>query len=385
VARDARALSAAQRVDAARVWYLRPVVNTFLPPRSAVFFSLASLGLLAGCASLLGDFSVGEGTDGGIDGGTDGTSPVPDGGFDASDTGTTPKGDSGADGAADTGGGPQDANTGDDGAPDSGPIDSGLDGADQSAPWTPAVLDQAGSLALWLEASGPNVVISGGLVETWNDQSKNKNDASNPNGGPTVAPMAINGHDALTFDSVGVTLGIPDAQSLQFGTDQVYITAVAKVNMGTPYFFGKFTAGQSGAGSFYSTGLVFLAQSGTDDAGATILGPVVKVNSLAGDEVDWGGPAFEDGKAHVVAMRRTSASGMRVTVDSKPPVEAQTGSFDVSEPGQPTLIGAVLFGNFHPSTNFEIAEIVAVHSSTGVVADADVANLHGYLMHKYGL
>ena len=89
--------------------------------------------------------------------------------------------------------------------------DAGSDAkADVVGPWTPAVLDGAGSLALWLEASSANVVVSSGNVGKWKDQSKNKTDAVNANTGPTVLTGAVNGHDALHFGVASVTLAIAD-------------------------------------------------------------------------------------------------------------------------------------------------------------------------------
>ena len=353
--------------------------------------------MLAGCASLLGDFSVGNAGGAGEDGGGD-AAPIADsgqvsegGGADSGspDSGNADSGSAADSGSTDSGSpdsGSADSGHADSAAADTGATDSGLDtGIDQGAPWTPTVLDQAGELALWLEASSTNLVVSGGLVESWNDLSKNKNNASNPNNGPTAVSSVINGHDALNFATDGIALAISDATSIQFATDQVYITAVAQVRHGSPYFFGKYTTTGTGAGQFYSTGLLFWATGGTADSGASIIGPVADVNSLTGNEVDWDQPCFEDGKFHIVAMRRTSSDTIELTVDDQPAVTGQTGNFDVSQAGQAAYVGSVAFGSIHPVTNFDIAEILAVHSSSGVVADTDVAKLHAYLKTKYGL
>jgi hypothetical protein len=113
------------------------------------------------------------------------------------------------------------------------------------------------------------------------------------------------------------------------------------VAKGTPYFFAKYTTTASGAGALYSTGILFYAQTGVSDAGATILGPVAKVNSQAGDEIDWDAPCFEDDGFHIVAVRRTTTSSIELRVDDLAPVTAQTGGFDVSTPGQPAYVGSV--------------------------------------------
>ncbi|HEY2370416.1 MAG TPA: hypothetical protein VGH87_28665, partial [Polyangiaceae bacterium] len=66
------------------------------------------------------------------------------------------------------------------------------DAAGDAGPWTPAALDADGSLAFWFDTSiSANVVISSGKVEQWTDRSKNHNDATNAQGGPTIAAAAI--------------------------------------------------------------------------------------------------------------------------------------------------------------------------------------------------
>jgi hypothetical protein len=342
--------------------------------RVAVLSSVAFV-VLAGCASLLGDFSTGDaGIAGGDDGGPDASDGTSNG-----DTSSVPGPDA-RDSGADTASGAE-TSVGIEGG-EGGAADTGVD---QSAPWTPAVLDAAGELALWLEASSGNVVISNGTVGIWKDLSQNKNDASNSNGGPTVVASAIHGHDALNFASANLSLTMKDATSLQFGTDQVYIAAVARVTSGSAHFFSKFTTQVSGGGVFYSTGLLFFAGPLTTSGGSSIIGPIVEVNSQAGDEVDWNSTGFEDGAFHVVAMRRTNSTTIVLSVDDQALETGQTGLFDVSVTGRTAYVGAVHFGNINPTTNFDLAEVLAVHPSSGIVSDADVASVHSYLKQKYGL
>lgn len=164
-------------------------------------FVLAALG--AGCTTLLGDFSSGgPAADSGIDVAAHDTgtrdAPVADAPMNVPDGG-----DAAVEAAADVGVGVGDAS---------------MD-AETGPPWSPTVLDQQSKLALWLEATMAEVTISSSVVETWNDQSKNANNATNPTGGPQYETAVVNGHDALHFNARGVTLSIPDATSLQLGTD----------------------------------------------------------------------------------------------------------------------------------------------------------------------
>jgi hypothetical protein len=346
-------------------------------PLRVLTLSSVAFVVLGGCASLLGDFSAGD-VGGGGDGGDDSSDGATNG-----DTRPVPPGPDAADSRADTASGPDTS-----GADTSVAMEAGEGGAeagvDQSAPWTPAALDQAGELAFWLEASSANVVISNGVVGVWNDLSQNKNNASNSNDGPTVVSSAIHGHAALSFGAAGLQLYMNDATSLQFGADQLYIAAVAQVTAGSPYFFAKYTTMLSGGMPYFATGILFCATSLTTDAGS-IIGPAVDDNYQLGNEVDWKGTGLEDGAFHIVAMRRTNSTTFVLSVDDQPLETGTTGLWDVSVPGQSASVGSIHFGSFVPTTAFEIAEVLAVHSSSGVVADADVANVHAYLKQKYGL
>jgi hypothetical protein len=331
----------------------------------AVGLAAAFGGLGVGCTSLLGDFSSGGGADGGVTG-EDG--PVSTDG--ATDSATVM--DSGA-----TDGGAVDARA------DSASADSGADV--DAAPWSPTTLDAAGKLALWLEASSSNVVVSSGLVGMWNDLSSNANDATNTTGGPQVETAAVNGHDAVHFNARDVTLSITDAASLQFGTDQFAIAAVARASTGGGYFFSKALYGRTGGGSDYSAGFELLVENQANDAGNQLVYPVAHVDSSSGNEIDWSGNGFEDGNYHVLVMRRPNSFELALTLDSQTTQTAPTGAFNVSQTGQAVVIGGIAYGSFNSPVDLSIAEMLVIHSSTGVVADADVASVQAYLKQKYGL
>lgn len=343
-----------------------------------------------GCTSLLGDFS--SGPESGVDGssssasvgsGADATADAPDSRSQQDDAAIADA----SDGAAPS------IEAGDAGPNDASPNDASAD-ADASPPWSPTLLDNQNELALWLEASPANLVISSGLVGTWHDLSKNKNDAINSSGGPQQEMAVINGHDAVHFDARGVLLTINDAASLQLGTDQFCFAVVARASISGGYFFSKVTTAVSGAGPQYSSGLeFFVSADAVDDAGNTIVDdaglptvfPAAHVDSLAGNEIDWLGPAFEDNAYHVVILRRTSAQGLSLAIDSQPTQTMVTGEFNVSQAGEDVNIGGVAYGSRATPVDLSIAEMIVIHSSTGVVADTDVASVQGYLEMKYGL
>src|SRR5437764_2591582 len=80
----------------------------------------------------------------------------------------------------------------------------------------PETLDQAGKLALWLEATTATLTLGdASAVVTWKDKSKNKNDATAKGTSPSVESAIIMGHDAVHFDALTQALSIADAASLR--------------------------------------------------------------------------------------------------------------------------------------------------------------------------
>jgi hypothetical protein len=265
----------------------------------------------------------------------------------------------------------------------SGPDASNNDGDADAAVWTPTVLDQAGSLALWLEASPSNVVLSNSLVEQWNDLSKNHNNAVNALTGPTVDSAVINGHDALRFSVMGTTLSIADAPSLQFATDQFLMMAVTKQTAGSLYWFSKGLIGSGPTGPQFSQGIEFLGFNGTVDGGAESAPFMHIVTSTTSATALWNGSVFQDSQFHIVGLRRTSVFGTTFIVDGQPTQASSMGGLDVSQAGQGARLGAVHYGNIANPVAGDIAEIIIVHAT--VIADTDVANVHAYLQTKYAL
>src|SRR4051812_8873872 len=58
------------------------------------------------------------------------------------------------------------------------PNDGGGDANDDAGPWTPARLDAAGNLALWLDARAADFTIATGQVDEWRDRSSHAHKAS---------------------------------------------------------------------------------------------------------------------------------------------------------------------------------------------------------------
>jgi len=265
------------------------------------------------------------------------------------------------------------------------------DAPTEAGPWTPAVLDGDGSLALWLAASpSANVVISSGQVGVWKDLSKNHNDATNGSAGPTVHGSAINGLDALSFDTLGLSLDVADAPSLQFAADQVLIMAVERATAVPFYLFSKAREKNGGGGQYFYTGIEVRAEQGaTLDGGtgtvltAELLDDPTDAGVTDGVTESWSTGVFDDGKFHIVGLRRTKATEVQLLVDDASPQTATTTAADVSSVGNDVRIGSIKYGTVTYTVHGEIAEIVVVHST--VVADSVVADVHQYLKSKYAL
>ncbi len=118
-------------------------------------------------------------------------------------------------------------------------VESGADvAALPDAGGSPATLDAANQLALWLD--GANVSLSNGKVGTWPDQSKNKNNASNAQASAPSQILAVaDKPDAVHFVADNA-LTIKDSFSLQFGKGQFYMATVVKVASTPAYFTGPF-------------------------------------------------------------------------------------------------------------------------------------------------
>jgi hypothetical protein len=351
---------------------------------SLVVACLASGGAAGsvGCTSILGDYSSGTGGSG-----TDGASDVTvgdDGTAEASQNDTfVPSGDSRA---------PMQESGVDTSLPP--PVDASGNDVSDAAPWTPTVLDQENALAVWLEASTSNVVISSSAVAQWTDLSQNHNNAGNALGSPVLEnmPPPINGHNAVHFGDSNTNLTITDAASLQFGTDQFCMAVVARTTTGVGTFWAKSSYSVQGA---YQAGLEFFVNNDgqddagnpiVDDAGVNVIFPAAHINPQSGNEIDWSGdPALDDGHYHVVVLRRTSAFALSLTFDQQKTQSTSTGMWNISLAGNDILFGGVRHGTFMPAVDLSIAELVVIHRASGVVADNEVASLSTYLLQKYAL
>lgn len=254
---------------------------------------------------------------------------------------------------------------------------------DGSVAWSPATLDGQNQLALWLEASASNITLSSGKVGVWKDLSKNHNDATNNQGGPVVDAVAVNKLDAVHFVTTA-RLKINDAPSLQFGLDQFDMGVVIKVSATPSYFYSKATSMTTTGGPTYVSGLEVGANTQTIKVDG---GPVSSTSPFAHfdptNTLSWQDPVF-DTKFHFVEVRRTNAGSLAMAVDDQAPRTISTGGINLNQQGNGVTLN-VAYGNIAPQADFDMAELVIIHGTNGVVSDVDAANLHGYLKQKYAL
>jgi hypothetical protein len=264
--------------------------------------------------------------------------------------------------------------------------DSGSDGGDADASdgavgYTPKTLT---GLVLWLEGSHGLVFNQYNYLVGWKDQSGNGNDA-------TLAP----GSDGLSNFSGSSALPAPgyafneedsmiiaDAPSLQWGTGDFMVAAVALDNFNDPtgaggdfltYPDGRFTRSRYGE--------VYSKASGFNFGPA----PVIAYN-------DWNTQTFKtvgcvdgttilegkwDAVTHLLLLRRHAGVVEFRRDGTVLGTMADAGAVDVSNVGAPVAIGGRAGKTFMAGA---IMEVVAVKGAT---SDADLATFEGYIATKY--
>lgn len=256
------------------------------------------------------------------------------------------------------------------------------DGGDGGA-WSPSSF--GADLALWLV--GDKVSETAGAVDTWYDQSTYKTNPISPN--PTYRPLhekgVLNGHDVVDFDMPSSSVGIdvdPDAgvtpANLSFGqADDFVIAAVVSTSPSMPSAYVWLKAHTICTGTCaLMDGLVFAADI------ATLGADNVQVRESTSDQyLSTNSQPLADHAYHVVAIRRIGDTSLQLRVDTVPK-NATITAFDVSQTVYPLVIGASS-GNFQGSMAFRMAELIAVHRTSGAINDADVANIEAYLKGRY--
>jgi hypothetical protein len=260
----------------------------------------------------------------------------------------------------------------------------------------PKNLVTQGLLALWMEASSDHLVISGGNVANWNDLSGNNNTATGTASGLVAKEAGVNGHSTVLFNDYRSLFTIPDNPTLQMGNDEFFIVGVAR--QGIPakgptsaYFFSKahYGGGIVGGPAQYKSGLeLFTYGPNTLDGGIDLsFQQTTGAGIVSGDET--GSAIFDDGKFHLVGLRRAKAGAQPYTfyVDSTTQPSTVSPEDDESEPEAGVRFGSypAYPGNLAYDFDFEMAELIVAHKNNYAISDANVAALVDYLRKKYGL
>jgi hypothetical protein len=249
---------------------------------------------------------------------------------------------------------------------------------DGSALTPPEALDQAGKLALWLEATPADVVVGdGGGVTAWKDKSKNKNDGAALGTSPTVIKSAIAAHDAVHFSQCTDTFTIADAPSLQLATDPFYIAAVTRVLTYRAFFFAKSNTDDGGTNPYAGLDFFTAPSNAVNDAGMGIPALYAYIDQTDGF-FTWTGAQLGDGNYHIVELRRPTATTLVLTLDDLTSQTKTVAATDVSAVGHVVNVGQI-FCPMPP--DFSLVEDLVVHAPS----DAEVAAVHAYLKQKYGL
>jgi hypothetical protein len=195
-----------------------------------------------------------------------------------------------------------------------------------------------------------------GAIARWLDQSPNGNDATPTNGDIVlIHPAVINGHDAIECPANGNYLAVKDSASLDWGTGDFGLIAVARFG-GPAYAWEKIDPNGGGPGVAF----------GETNGGYTVYTPGASAVLAAGNVNSF----------HILAGRgarlRLEADGLTAT--------GPTSTQDISFPGSANAV--CLLTGASSSTSTELAELILVK---GALSDADLASAVAYLKNKFKL
>lgn len=263
-------------------------------------------------------------------------------------------------------------------------VDAGLDGPseapgnDGGCPSSAASLSPASvpGLVLWLDAA-KGLAAAGQPVPLWSDQSPAHNDASQPNSGlqPVVEGSAIGGLPAIQFNGSTTFLSIADSASLQWGTADYTLLAVARFSI---------DLGTTSQELFQKTALDAPYPGPELMVNSAVPSQDTKVSSVLSSDVY--ATSAHDGLndvPHVFTGRRVGST-VEVRIDGLIEGQAAGALIDISAPGQPAIIGQNGYRSIPGLEAVEgvIAEIVAVK---GTISASDLRSLECHMIVKYGL
>lgn len=251
---------------------------------------------------------------------------------------------------------------------------SGSGSIDSAIPFSPSQLT---GLVMWLDAD-EGVVAPGGKVSGWADQSGQSNSAAQTMAArqPSVMTGILNGRAVIRFNGTSNVLVVPDAASLQWGTDDFTIAVVGSwTNPMTGY--GAFLTKQADPYPYvgYSVWANFPQPSASTKFGFQL--------DAETDFLSTNTAALNDGMPRVFVSTRTGTKlDIRVGGTSDKVFTATTAR-------NVTAVGAALYIGGHEqgasviqTLAGDIAEVIAVR---GTLSATDIGKLETYLKTKYAL
>jgi hypothetical protein len=239
--------------------------------------------------------------------------------------------------------------------------------------WSPSSLS---GLVLWLDAAAGITSPPGNQISQWSDQSPAHNDALQPTVGyqPILMSSSIGGHPGVRFDGNVNFFSVADSTTLQWGTGDFALVAVAtfsNTNISQMlYAKAPATAPYDGP-NFYVN-----SQKPTQNTTATAqVSQYVFATSMNNGL---------QGAPHLFTGRRFGST-LEIRVDGASQGQTAIATpIDVSAVGRPAVIGQ---NGYTPMPGFQalqgdLAELIAVQ---GTLADTDLRKLECHMLLKYGL
>ncbi|MEE3060759.1 MAG: LamG-like jellyroll fold domain-containing protein, partial [Verrucomicrobiota bacterium] len=227
-----------------------------------------------------------------------------------------------------------------------------------------------GDLLLWLDASDLNGDGNGsnepfaGTVDQWRDKSGSLRHAGNGNG-PNLQSGGLNGLNTLKFDGISQYLRVADSNVFDFG-DEVTIFIVGQGHSSQNWRPMLSKRGENDKGWQFR-------KTNTDYAAFTVRG-------TSDADSRTGGTPF-NGDFHVWAMRKSPVHKSQWADGNLEFKVVDTGIVP-SAPTDDLVIGARDQDGIGSFASVEVAEIIIFGKS---LPDEQVAQVQGYLGHKWGL
>jgi hypothetical protein len=177
---------------------------------------------------------------------------------------------------------------------------------------------------------------------------------------------------------------LADNSTLQWGLGDFTVAVVTRYTNPAGTYGALWTKASDNNGACPCPGAALFANDGYD---ITKTSPTAQVTSSVSDSVTGTPAGLNDGKLHVIVVRRSGQTALEIRVDGTSTL-ASIASIDVSARDASVGLGASATGSYawdpgrSQLLDGDLAQVIAVQ---GTVSDTEMAQLEGYLKAKYGL